>query len=166
MIKEFVDRFMANKAALRAVFAKRHPGDYIGIMQAVIDVVGEDGREYRIFVADMSKGYYEYGDDPEFIFNDFDSHVCNSGVRLAESIIITDNDNDNNHVWLVDIPYGDCHACDALSRINESVERACQDEAQLFDIYNTATPTEQQIEDYMTLALHLVQKVRPMWEFL
>jgi hypothetical protein len=43
--------------------------------------------------------------------------------------------------------YGSCSGCDTLQGISE---------------YSSEAPTKEQVKDYMTLALHLVQKLRPL----
>ena len=44
--------------------------------------------------------------------------------------------------WSVKVSYGSCSGCDTLQRIHS---------------YDDETPTEQQVADYMSLALHIVQ---------
>lgn len=51
--------------------------------------------------------------------------------------------------WYVKVSYGSCSGCDSLKRINE-----------LSDL--DKKPTKQQTEDYMTLALHIVQGLKIM----
>ena len=48
--------------------------------------------------------------------------------------------------WYVKIDYGSCSGCDTLRRIQE-------------DNYRNP-PTPQQVKDYMTLALHMVQNLK------
>lgn len=47
--------------------------------------------------------------------------------------------------WSVFVSYGSCSGCDTLQGISE---------------YSNAAPTEEQIDDYMILALHIVQGIR------
>lgn len=49
--------------------------------------------------------------------------------------------------WYVKVSYGSCSGCDTLERIR---------------MYEGDTPTEQQVRDYMTLALHIVQGMKLM----
>lgn len=51
--------------------------------------------------------------------------------------------------WYVCIDYGSCSGCDTLQAIRE-----CHD--------YSGTATESQVSQYMTLALHIVQKLKPM----
>ena len=47
--------------------------------------------------------------------------------------------------WVVKVDYGSCSGCDTLQSING---------------YSDESPTKQQVDDYMTLALHIVQGLK------
>lgn len=49
--------------------------------------------------------------------------------------------------WYVKVSYGSCSGCDTLQSIHS---------------YSDEPPTETQVEEYMTLALHVVQGLRAM----
>lgn len=49
--------------------------------------------------------------------------------------------------WYVKVGYGSCSGCDTLEAIND---------------YSSEPPTDEQVKDYMTLALHIVQGLRKM----
>lgn len=49
--------------------------------------------------------------------------------------------------WYVRVSYGSCSGCDTLQSIND---------------YSSDKPTERQVDDYMTLALHIVQGLHKM----
>lgn len=49
--------------------------------------------------------------------------------------------------WYVKVGYGSCSGCDTLQAISH---------------YSDDPPTEEQLNDYMTLALHIVQELREM----
>lgn len=51
--------------------------------------------------------------------------------------------------WYVKVGYGSCSGCDTLQAIRG---------------YTDEKPTEEQIKDYMTLALHIVQGIKKMGE--
>ena len=51
--------------------------------------------------------------------------------------------------WYVKVSYGSCSGCDTLQSISN---------------YSHETPSEEQIADYMTLALHIVQGLKKMGE--
>lgn len=52
-----------------------------------------------------------------------------------------------NDYWYVKVGYGSCSGCDTLQGIHG---------------YSDEKPTESQVEEYMTLALHIVQGLRAM----
>lgn len=49
--------------------------------------------------------------------------------------------------WFVKVSYGSCSGCDTLQAITE---------------YSSEPPTDEQVKDYMTLALHILQGIKPM----
>jgi hypothetical protein len=51
--------------------------------------------------------------------------------------------------WYVKVSYGSCSGCDTLQAING---------------YSDEPPNEEQVKDYMTLALHIVQGLKKMGE--
>jgi hypothetical protein len=51
--------------------------------------------------------------------------------------------------WYVKVGYGSCSGCDTLQSISN---------------YSDAPPTEEQVKEYMTLALHVVQGMKKMGE--
>ena len=51
--------------------------------------------------------------------------------------------------WYVKVSYGSCSGCDTLQAIYD---------------YGDEPPTESQLDDYMTLALHIVQGLKKMGE--
>jgi len=52
-----------------------------------------------------------------------------------------------SHYWYVKVEYGSCSGCDTLEAIKDC---------------GYGTPTDEQIKDYMTLALHIVQGLKKM----
>lgn len=63
--------------------------------------------------------------------------------------IIPENSYQPHNYWFVKVYYGSCSGCDTLEGIRN---------------YDDATPTEEQAKEYMTLALHIVQGIKPMQE--
>lgn len=51
--------------------------------------------------------------------------------------------------WYVKVGYGSCSGCDTLRAISG---------------YSDEAPTKSQVDDYMTLALHVVQRIKKMGE--
>lgn len=52
-----------------------------------------------------------------------------------------------SNYWYVRVYYGSCSGCDTLERITN---------------YSNEPPTPNQVDQYMTLALHIVQGLKPM----
>ena len=61
--------------------------------------------------------------------------------------VIGENDYQPDKYWYVKVGYGSCSLCDTLESIRE---------------YSDSAPTAEQIQRYMTLALHIVQGLREM----
>ena len=128
MIQEFVDRFMAKKDEISAVFSDKHPHEYIDIVASVISVL-HDPDSYNSI-------------DPDRI------HEIDDGSRHGTLVyVIAESGYQPNDYWYVKVYYGSCSGCDTLQSI-----RRCSDEK----------PTAEQVEDYMTLALHIVQGMKKM----
>ena len=53
-----------------------------------------------------------------------------------------------NNYWAVKVYYGSCSGCDTLEAIRS---------------YEDDPPTPEQVKDYMTLALHIVQGLKSLW---
>lgn len=54
-----------------------------------------------------------------------------------------------SNYWYVKVYYGSCSGCDTLQSITD---------------YSSDAPTESQVKEYMTLALHIVQGLKAMQE--
>ena len=77
-------------------------------------------------------------------------HVINDGDYQGTLVyVIGARGYQPNRYWYCKVYYGSCSGCDTLAAINES----CSDK-----------PTDQDVEDYMTLALHIVQGMKEMGE--
>lgn len=59
------------------------------------------------------------------------------------SLLYVSPDRNNNGFFIVCIYYGSCSGCDTLERIRE---------------YSNNKPSPQQVEDYLTLCLHIAQR--------
>ena len=83
-----------------------------------------------------------------------------SGWDLDKMTVIDDGDYQGTQIFIIptdtyqpsvedyvmtDTYYGSCSGCDTLEAISE---------------YNYDLPTDEQVKEYMTLALHLVQKLK------
>lgn len=130
MIKEFVDIWDRRKNEIEEVFKTKHPSGYDGIVKQVITLLGSDES-------------LEYGDkpDPKRI------HIIDDGDYQGTLLFVVGANNYQPCVyWYVFVSYGSCSGCDTFQAIRDN---------DYGDI-----PNEQQVKDYMTLALHVVQGLK------
>lgn len=138
MIKEFVERFDANRDKLREEFKKYHKvetyGDYtsdrweieyIDIVREVVKIVG---------TGDFSE--MDYGNIHEIDDGDY------QGTLLY---VIPENCYQPDVYWYVMVDYGSCSGCDTLLAIIFGADDA-----------------ERVLDDLMTLSLHIVQNLKKM----
>jgi hypothetical protein len=84
--------------------------------------------------------YSEFSPDPERI------HEINDGNYQGTLLyVIGAKGYQPNNYWFVKVFYGSCSGCDTLESIRG---------------YSDEPPTPEQVNDYMTLALHVVQELR------
>lgn len=135
MIQEFVDRFMESKSELRSFFAEKHPENYLDIVRAVVRECGKKRTE---------------SDRWERRMNHERIHVIDDGCYHGALVfVIGDETMDCSNYWYVMADYGSCSGCDTLLAIRE-------------DYSTDSKPTEKEVDDYMTLALHIVQRIKKM----
>lgn len=80
--------------------------------------------------------------DPERI------HLIDDGDYQGTLVFVIGADGyQPSDYWYVKVGYGSCSGCDTLQAIGE---------------YSSEPPTEEQIAEYMTLALHVVQGLKRM----
>ena len=109
-----------------------HPEEYKDIVKAVITVISEN----------LDVGEYAPRPDPKRI------HEINDGGYQGYLLYLIAADvYQPSDYWFVRVGYGSCSGCDALQAIRK---------------YSAAPPTEQQVKDYMTLALHIVQGMKQL----
>jgi len=88
----------------------------------------------------------DYGDiDPTRI-----TCIDHGHYQGTQLFIIAENSYQPNEFWYVKVDYGSCSGCDTLERIKSDGD------------WDSETPNEQQVKDYMTLALHIVQGLKKM----
>ena len=82
--------------------------------------------------------------DPEAIYEE-----CGDDYSGTLVYVIASDCASPSSFWYVKISYGPCSACDLLEQVRN---------------YDDDPPTEDQINSYMTLSLHIIQKLRLMDE--
>ena len=133
MIQPFVDSYMKNKDKLREVFRKGHPDNYADVMRCVIEILDADD-DYR---------------EP----NPYDIVELGAGEYQGTLLFLIKNYSD--FCWYVKVSYGSCSGCDTLQRIKYN-EAPCDEGGE--NDYDKVS--ERQVDAYMTLALHVVQKMK------
>ena len=132
MIKRFVKQFMDNKDELRKVFETSHPDDYHDIVKVVIELLYQENEDS-----------HEPTPDPGRI------HEIDDGDYQGTLVfVIAETGYQPNDYWAVKVDYGSCSCCDTFQSIRYS-ESGSNDK-----------PTAQQVDDYMTLALHIIQRMK------
>lgn len=102
--------------------------------------------QYIDIVRTVVKALHEPGEihtpDPERI------HEIDDGDYMGTLVfVIAENGYAPEQYWHVRVAYGTCSACDTLEGIRQ---------------YDSGAPTPEQVDAYMTLALHIVQKIKLM----
>lgn len=135
MIKELVDRYIANQDKLRNMYERQLPSTYKQIVENVIHVI-----------------YDPYSDcdfpDPYRIHEIDDGDFQGTLVYL-----IPVNHYQPYDYYMIKINYGSCSACDTLQSILEVFYDDDNEE-------ETKAIKKQQIDDLMTLSLHVIQRIQ------
>ena len=121
-----------SKKDLLAATFAKHPDDYREMVRNVISVITDE------------KEYGSYNPDPERI------HEIDDGDYQGTLVyVIGAKGYQPSKYWYVKVEYGSCSGCDTLQAIRDSG-------------YGYDTPNAEQVKDYMTLALHIVQRLKKM----
>ena len=132
MIQKFVDRFINRKDELQKLLGEKHPESYKELVTHVVNFIREED------------GYDQ--PDPERI------HEINDGDYQGTLLYVIAADGYHpGTYWAVFVSYGSCSGCDTLEAIRYDYS-ANYDEA----------PNTKQIDEYWTLCLHIVQKLKAM----
>lgn len=139
MIKKFVARYMARKPELEAIFSKTYPAGYEDVVKAVISILypgddDDDDRDHEV-------------PDPARI-----QEINDGDYQGTLVYVIAAKGYQPSVYWCVAVSYGSCSHCDTLEGIREDGP------------FGGDEPTSGQVGDYMTLALHIVQGIRLMFD--
>lgn len=132
MNKEFVKQWDENKLDLEEYFRKTNQLEYSNY----IDIVK------ALFDIVINKNYKKYDTENITVIDDGDYQ----GTQLFFIHEDTYQPNVEEYVYTY-VSYGSCSGCDTLLRISG---------------YDEGKPDEQQVKDYMNLALHLLQRCECM----
>lgn len=134
MIQKYVDAWFRNKHKVEKNLYKAHPQDYGQLVTMVVFALDDDGYQKYESRLDPSKIHTFGGDDyqGDYLFLIQEKHP---GYGSAES-------------WCtVLVGYGSCSGCDTLQRIEADGEYG-------------KPPNAEQVKQYMTLCLHIVQGLK------
>lgn len=130
MVKKVIAKWDKNKGKLEDWFKAAHPESYKAIVEKIFELVINDS------------------DDEWENFDVSKMTVIDNGDYQGTQIFIVPKDTyqpSAGDYLVTDTYYGSCSGCDTLEGIRS---------------YDDSAPSESQTKDYMTLALHLVQKIR------
>ncbi len=132
MIDDFVEAYMRNKDRMRARFAAKCPDTYKDLVREVVECINDYGDNKGTPLNPLP--------DPKRIHQ-----IDDGNYQGTLEFVIGEQGYQPSRYWYARIDYGSCSACDTLQSIEWWGE-----------------PTEQQLNDMMTLALHVVQQLHPM----
>lgn len=136
MIQFLVDQWDENKHVLENYFRTTRQEEYAENYEQIVE---------KLFELVLTKSNDKYSD---------------RGFDISRMTIIDDGDYQGTQIFIIpkdtyqpeatdyvvtDTHYGSCSGCDLLQGINN---------------YEDSLPSEEQVKEYMTLALHLVQKMK------
>jgi hypothetical protein len=130
MIPKFVQAWDARKGEVEAQFKEKGPECYGDIVKAVVNILRSDD------------GYDQ--PDPDRI-----TLIDHGDYQGSQVFIVGAGGYQPSRYWGVVVSYGSCSGCDTLEAIR------CDGR---YD--DDARPSESQVRDYMTLALHVVQGLK------
>jgi hypothetical protein len=139
MIKQFVEIYMNNKIVLEEQFKQKHPDDYTEIVEMVFKLIYDNYEKH------------EWRSDWESFKPDYTRiHVIDDGDYQGTLLYLVPFDMyQPDCYYYVLVEYGSCSGCDTLEAIRT---------------YDDQLPDEEQVKDYMTLALHIIQGIKIMGE--
>lgn len=134
MIQKFVDRFMERKDLLAEQFKKEFPSNYMDVVKGVMEILADED---------------DCWDSPD------PSRIVKAGwgsYQGEDLYVIGASGYSPDTYWVVKVAYGSCSGCDTLEAIES--ERGHNDD------WTETITTEQNINDLLTLALHIVQNIK------
>jgi len=143
MIQKFVDRFMFVKPELEKKFSENHIYSYKDLVEITLSSISHMDEDYEEKEEKDNKEEDRYY--PEMDVSKI--HVIDDGhYQGTQLFIIPADEYQPSTYYAVYVWYGSCSGCDTLQRIN--------------DCFDDSNPSEQAVDDYMTLALHIVQGLK------
>ena len=121
---------------------------YMAKKDLLADCFSNHPRDYKEIVSNVismvtdDEDYGDFNPDPDRI------HEIDDGEYQGTLVyVIGAKGYQPSDYWYVKVGYGSCSGCDTLEAIRD---------------YSDEPPTPEQIKDYMTLSLHIVQGIKKM----
>jgi hypothetical protein len=131
MIEAFTKAWFANLHTMREKFTAKHPDSYIDVVRALIEMLSTEAQ---------GEGWDFHRPDPDRI------HEIDDGDYQGYLLYaIGAQGYQPSTYWTVLVGYGSCSGCDTLQAISS---------------YSSEPPNDDQVTQYMQLALHVVQGLR------
>lgn len=133
MEKYFIQAWDKNKHNLENYFRTHNQeeySDYKTILQKILELVIHDHNDIGFKYESDNIKTIDYGDYQGTLLFIF----CEDAYQP-----------DENQTYYTVVDYGSCSGCDTLQRISH---------------YDDEMPTEEQVKDYMNLALHMIQHIK------
>jgi hypothetical protein len=127
MIQRFCDRFIAKKDELAKMIRENEPSSYKNLFEMVCKILHDDENPYE------SPNYQSV------------HHIDDGHYQGTLLFIVPADEYQPSTYWVTKVSYGSCSACDTFYSIRD--QRG----------WNSDEVTDQQVEDYLRIALHLVQ---------
>ena len=137
MIQVFVDKFMAATPTIKHQLGLAYPNSYEDLVRRAVACLSNVTSEQA------------YGDG---VWPDSDrvTVIDHGDWQGTKVFVIGAGGHQPSTYWSIFVHYGSCSVCDTFQRIRES--------------YDTEVPTPEQVTQYWTLMLHMVQSMRLMGE--
>lgn len=142
MIQKFVDKFEQYKHELEDKYSKEHPGSYKAIVRDVFELLGKEEDD-------------SYDDLPDATRLTEIDHGEYQGTLVY---VVGAKGYQPSTYWYVQCGYGSCSCCDTLQGIEYECGSRYDEDGNYIE-----HPNKEQTKEYLTLALHIVQRISKMY---
>jgi hypothetical protein len=152
IISEFVECWNNRKPLLEKSFSQKEPSSYKDIFKRLVEIVLSPAD-----IENEKKKNEKYSFDIDY-FPELDSEkittIDDGDYQGTLLFLVPEKCYQPNNYWVAKVNYGSCSGCDTFQSIQQSK-----------NVYDFETGeyeklTDEQISEYMLLALHLLQSMR------
>lgn len=130
MLTKITDKFIEKTDTIKLILSTKQPTDYEELLRIAISAI------YDEYDLDWKTPL----PDPERI-----TKINNGSYNGTLLFVICAGAYENSKFYYTSVYYGSCSVCDAFERIRN---------------YDDENPNEEQINDYFTLMLHMMQRMK------